>query len=58
MSGGAKTKIAEIECPHCGQTIRIRKIGSVELPPEGVRAYSVKELVDLAFEKVFGKGSK
>ena len=50
-----KTKIAEIECPHCHETIRIRKIDNVELPPEPVKNYSVMELVDLIFKKGFGK---
>jgi hypothetical protein len=48
------TKVAQVQCPHCGETIRIRKIESVDLPADGAREYSVKELMDLCFDKVFG----
>jgi hypothetical protein len=46
-----KIKVAEIECPHCHETIRIRKIDSVEMPPEAVRKYSFKELLNRFLER-------
>lgn len=47
-----KAKEATIRCPHCGEKIKIRKIEVVESEVKD-KQKSVRELIDIAFKKVF-----